>query len=79
MKRIMFGNFRLGFENKGNKKAYCEILDIKENTKFTIDIENGKAYIHNAGQKVSKQETFMKALKRLYDMYDKEYNHKEVA
>lgn len=79
MKRIMFGNFRLGFENKGNKRAYCEILDIKENAKFTIDIENGKAYIHNAGQKVSKQETFMKALKRLYDMYDKKYNHKEVA
>ena len=79
MKRIMFGNFRLGFENKGNKKAYCEILDIKDNTKFTIDIENNKAYIHNAGQKISKQETFMKALKRLYDMYDNEYNHKEVA
>lgn len=78
MKRIMFGNFRLGFENKGNKKVYCEILDTKENTKFTIDIENGKAYIHNAGQKVSKQETFIKALKRLYDMYDKEYNQ-EVA
>ena len=72
MKRIMFGNFRLGFENKGHKKAYCEILDIKENAKFTIDIENNKAYIHNAGQKVSKQETFMKALKRIYDMYDKE-------
>lgn len=78
MKRIMFGNFRLGFENKGNKKAYCEIFDIKENAKFTIDIENNKAYIHNAGQKVSKQETFIKALKRLYDMYDKEYNQ-EVA
>lgn len=71
MKRIMFGNFMLGFENKGNKRAHCEILDIKENTKFTIDIENGKAYIHNAGQKVSKQETFMKALKHFYDMYDK--------
>ena len=71
MKRIMFGNFRLGFENKGNKRAYCEILDIKENAKFTIDIENNKAYIHNAEQKVSKQETFMKALKHFYDMYDK--------
>ena len=71
MKRIMFGNFRIAFDKKG-KKANCEILDIKENAKFTIDIENNKAYIHNAGQKVSKQETFMKAIKHLYDMYDKE-------
>ena len=71
MKRIMFGNFRIAFDKKG-KKANCEILDTKANTKFTVSIdENGKAFVDNAGQKVSKQETFMKALKRIYDMYDK--------
>lgn len=72
MKRIMFGNFRLGFEMKG-KEARCEIFDLVSQSKFSIDIdENGHAYVHNAGAKVSKKETFMKAIKRLYDMYDKE-------
>ena len=72
MKRIMFGNFQLGYEQKG-KEAYCEIFDLKAQTRFQVDInKNGIAYIHRAGQKVSKQETFMKALKRLFDMYEKE-------
>ena len=86
MKRIMFGNFRIAYESSdslvyiGKKKANCEILDTKTNNKFIINIDaRGTAHVQNAGQKVSKQETFMKAIKRLYDMYDKEYNHKEVA
>ena len=72
MMRIMFGNFRLGFEKQEGKKAYCEILDTKANSKFTMDIDNGKGFIHNINASVSNQETFKKAIKRLYDMYDKE-------
>ena len=72
MKRIMFGNFRLGFEMQ-DKKAHCEILDTKSQSKFTLDIdENGVGYLHNAGAEVSSAETFTKALKHLYGMYDKE-------
>ena len=71
MKRIMFGNFRLGFEMKNNK-AYCEILDTKSQSKFTLDIDENGGYLHNAGAKVSNKETFTKALQRLFAMYDKE-------
>lgn len=79
MKRIMFGNFRIAYESsdslvhEGKKKAIGEIFDTKTNNKFIIRIDaSGKAHVQNAGQKVSKQETFMKALKRFYDMYNKE-------
>ena len=79
MKRIMFGNFRIKFECKdssvliGKKVACAEIFDTKTNNKFIVNISaKGEVFVHNAGQKVSKQETFMKALHRVYDMYDKE-------
>ena len=76
MKRIMFGNFRIAYEDDSceyGKMAYAEILDTKTNSNFTVIVHrDGRAHVHNAGQKVSKQETFMKALKRVYDMYDKE-------
>ena len=71
MKRVMFGTFRIAYESS-DSKAVGEILDTKTNNKFIIKIDaSGKAHVQNAGQKVSKQETFMKALKHFYDMYDK--------
>lgn len=75
MKRIMYGNLILGYEVNKDKSAHFEILDVKSQAKFFVNIDktgtSRYAWTLPNG-KLKKKIPIVKPLKRLYDMYNKE-------